>query len=153
MQKQEQIASEEAEKRLKAALTAKREPVSASRVASPSLNHTTAPDTAADSKPRIEETSTQEDTVMEVEQNNPMASPPTPEASFSSPSSSLHTRLYHNRARGFLSLLPCMTMLRKLRQETPPTSLGEHRNQKVEELYPDLAQIGILCHFLATFYI
>lgn len=40
MQEKERIASEEAEKRLKAALTAKREPNNASGVASPSLGET-----------------------------------------------------------------------------------------------------------------
>ena len=41
MQEQERVANEEAEKRLKAALTAKREPAAASQVASPSMGHST----------------------------------------------------------------------------------------------------------------
>ena len=42
MQEKERLASEEAEKRLKAALTAKREPNNASRVASPSIGEASA---------------------------------------------------------------------------------------------------------------
>lgn len=42
MQEKERLASEEAEKRLKAALTAKREPNNASRVASPSIGEVSA---------------------------------------------------------------------------------------------------------------
>jgi THO complex subunit 2 len=42
MQERERVANEEAEKRLKAALTAKREPAIASRVASPAVGITNA---------------------------------------------------------------------------------------------------------------
>ncbi|KAF9468910.1 transcription factor/nuclear export subunit protein 2-domain-containing protein [Collybia nuda] len=64
MQEQERIANEEAEKQLKAALTAKREAaVTASRVASPALNPI--PLDVVESKPVVEEK--QEDIVMEVE--------------------------------------------------------------------------------------
>jgi THO complex subunit 2 len=51
MQEQERIANEEAEKRLKAALTAKREPgVTASRVASPVVGNPATPE-STDPKP------------------------------------------------------------------------------------------------------
>ena len=51
MQEQERIANEEAEKRLKAALTAKREPgVTASRVASPAMGNPATPE-STDPKP------------------------------------------------------------------------------------------------------
>jgi THO complex subunit 2 len=43
MQKKERVASEEAEKRLKAALTAKREPSGPSRVSSPAVAEPTTP--------------------------------------------------------------------------------------------------------------
>jgi hypothetical protein len=68
MQEQERIANEEAEKRLKAALTAKREPT-ASRVASPSLGNSGVAEAIVDMKPRAEEAPTQEDVAMEVEQS------------------------------------------------------------------------------------
>ncbi|KAF5387899.1 hypothetical protein D9615_000104 [Tricholomella constricta] len=74
MQEQERVANEEAEKRLKAALTAKREPTT-SRIASPKRGNSAAPDTAVDAKPRVEEPPTQEDVMMEVEQS--MCVPPT----------------------------------------------------------------------------
>ena len=51
MQEQERIANEEAEKRLKAALTAKREPgATASRVASPAMGNPPTPE-SSDPKP------------------------------------------------------------------------------------------------------
>ena len=51
MQEQERIANEEAEKRLKAALTAKREPgATASRVASPAVGNPATPE-SSDPKP------------------------------------------------------------------------------------------------------
>lgn len=68
MQEQERIANEEAEKQLKAALTAKREAAAtASRVASPSLGNSTLPDVPSESKTSAEETRVQEDASMEVE--------------------------------------------------------------------------------------
>ncbi|GLB33487.1 putative THO complex subunit 2 N-terminus [Lyophyllum shimeji] len=81
MQEQERIANEEAEKRLKAALTAKREPI-VSRVASPSFGTPSAPEVAVETKPRIEEQPSQEDVAMEVEQSvsiPPAESPWVPE--------------------------------------------------------------------------
>ncbi|KAF9569407.1 hypothetical protein CPC08DRAFT_182366 [Agrocybe pediades] len=53
MQEQERIANEEAEKRLKAALTAKREPNAASRTASPAVS--SVPPQAGDAKPSVTE--------------------------------------------------------------------------------------------------
>lgn len=58
MQEKERVASEEAEKRLKAALTAKREPnASVSRIASPNPGAENAPngDSATESKPVVSE--------------------------------------------------------------------------------------------------
>lgn len=80
MAEQERIAGEEAEKRLKAALTAKREPTSASRIASPRLGTPSLPETVVDSNPPVEDMFAQEDVSMEVEANA-VASPPTPEVS------------------------------------------------------------------------
>lgn len=79
MAEQERIAGEEAEKRLKAALTAKREPTSASRIASPRLGTPSLPETVVDSNPPVEDMFAQEDVSMEVEANA-VASPPTPES-------------------------------------------------------------------------
>lgn len=67
MAEQERIAGEEAEKRLKAALTAKREPASASRIASPHLGTPIPLESTADFNPAVEEASAQEDVSMEVE--------------------------------------------------------------------------------------
>jgi THO complex subunit 2 len=80
MAEQERIAGEEAEKRLKAALTAKREPASASRIASPRLGTPTPLEAAAESNPPVEDTSAREDVSMEVEANA-VPSPPTSEVS------------------------------------------------------------------------
>ena len=80
MAEQERIAGEEAEKRLKAALTAKREPASASRIASPRPDTPISLEAAADTNPPVEDISAQEDDSMEVEANA-VPSPPTPEVS------------------------------------------------------------------------
>ena len=79
MAEQERIAGEEAEKRLKAALTAKQEPASASRIASPRLDTPIPLEAAsADANPPAEDT--REYISMEVE-TNLVPSPPTPEVS------------------------------------------------------------------------
>ncbi|KAH9938580.1 transcription factor/nuclear export subunit protein 2-domain-containing protein [Fomitopsis serialis] len=58
MQEKERLASEEAERRLKAALTAKREPIAASRVASPSIGENpVAGDATQDAKAHVTEPS------------------------------------------------------------------------------------------------
>jgi THO complex subunit 2 len=80
MAEQERIAGEEAEKRLKAALTAKREPTSTSRIASPRLGTPTPLEVVAHSNPAVEDTSVQEDVSMEVEANA-VPSPAVPEVS------------------------------------------------------------------------
>lgn len=80
MAEQERIAGEEAEKRLKAALTAKREPASASRIASPRLGTPIPLEAAADPNPPVEDTSAQEDVSMEVEATT-VPSPPISEVS------------------------------------------------------------------------
>jgi len=67
MAEQERIAGEEAEKRLKAALTAKREPATASRIASPRLGTPALFDATSDAKFPVEEISAQEDASMEVD--------------------------------------------------------------------------------------
>jgi len=59
MQEQERLAGEEAEKRLKAALTAKREPGTiASRVASPAGGNISTPETSDPKPPATEESET-----------------------------------------------------------------------------------------------
>jgi THO complex subunit 2 len=69
LQEQERVANEEEEKRLKAALKAKREPSAAtSRVSSPSIGATGATkDTIIEQKPSGPETSSTEDVNMEAE--------------------------------------------------------------------------------------
>lgn len=76
MQEQERVANEEAEKRLKAALTAKREPsVAIPGTASPTIGTTAGP--LPESKPLAPETSISDDVSMEAE---PANSIPAPEA-------------------------------------------------------------------------
>jgi THO complex subunit 2 len=59
MQEQERLAGEEAEKRLKAALTAKREPgTTASRVASPAGGNVSTPESSDPKPPATEESET-----------------------------------------------------------------------------------------------
>lgn len=70
MQEQERKASEEAEKRLKAALTAKREPVTF-RVASPSLGTSSVYETPTEVKPPTEEQLPQEDVLPDAESATP----------------------------------------------------------------------------------
>ncbi len=67
MQEKERVASEEAEKRLKAALTAKREPnVSVSRIASPNPGTENAPNGDAATEPKsVVSESSSADVVME----------------------------------------------------------------------------------------
>lgn len=82
MQEQERIANEEAEKRLKAALTAKREPTStASRVASPGVGNVTGSDIPVDSKLLAPETAVvlKEDSSMDIEATSVATTPPVPE--------------------------------------------------------------------------
>jgi THO complex subunit 2 len=89
MQQQERLANEEAEKRLKAALTAKREPPVASRVASPSIgNSTTANDPPANSTSDVAaeatpttENNTPEDITVDADTNSAVVSPPSAEVS------------------------------------------------------------------------
>jgi len=96
MQEQERFANEEAEKRLKAALTAKREPAIASRMASPSVgvSNTVEPlanpnhDTSPDAPPSVQETGMQEDVAMETEANPTAVLPPSTEVRSYSPSKS-----------------------------------------------------------------
>ena len=77
LQEKERIASEEAEKRLKAALTAKREPnVTASRVASPNpaAENASTVETTSDAKPTVS-ASQSGDVVMESAEEKPPAPP------------------------------------------------------------------------------
>jgi THO complex subunit 2 len=69
LQEQERVANEEEEKRLKAALKAKREPGAAtSRVSSPSIGATsTTKDAPVDQKPSVPEASSAEDVSMEID--------------------------------------------------------------------------------------
>ncbi|KAF7353062.1 THO complex subunit 2 [Mycena venus] len=64
MPEQERIANEEAEKRLKAALTAKKPLIAASRTASPGIGASDAP---MDSKPATQDATPKEDVIMEAE--------------------------------------------------------------------------------------
>lgn len=70
MQEQERKASEEAEKRLKAALTAKREPVTF-RVVSPSLGISSVSEISSEIKPPTEEQLSPEDISMDAESATP----------------------------------------------------------------------------------
>jgi THO complex subunit 2 len=70
MQEQERVANEEAEKRLKAALTAKREPVSTSSRTAPSGGATqSVAETAGEAKPVATEGGAVEDVSMELDQS------------------------------------------------------------------------------------
>jgi THO complex subunit 2 len=89
MQQQERLANEEAEKRLKAALTAKREPPVASRVASPSIGNSTSvneppanptSDVAAEATPTTENNAP-EDITVDTDTNSAVVSPPSAEVS------------------------------------------------------------------------
>jgi THO complex subunit 2 len=87
MQERERVANEEAEKRLKAALTAKREPVIASRVASPAVGVMNAPaelPTNTNPDMSMDATSTQEnnapdDATMDTETSTASVSLPSAE--------------------------------------------------------------------------
>jgi THO complex subunit 2 len=74
MPEQERLANEEAEKRLKAALTAKKPLTGSSRVASPAIGG--GADTPTDSKAVVQDTTPKEDVPMETE---PPVPTPTPE--------------------------------------------------------------------------
>ncbi|THV05422.1 hypothetical protein K435DRAFT_647314 [Dendrothele bispora CBS 962.96] len=77
-QEKERLASEETEKRLKAALAAKREPsASQSRVASPAIGSSGNTDTTAEAKPSVADnaTATTEDIVMEAADSVAVATP------------------------------------------------------------------------------
>ena len=82
-EEQERLASEEAEKRLKAALAAKRDPSIAaqSRIASPVVGDTGSSDTpaAADSKPSTQEVKPSEDVAMENGDSQASVVSPAPE--------------------------------------------------------------------------
>ncbi|KAJ7667690.1 transcription factor/nuclear export subunit protein 2-domain-containing protein [Mycena polygramma] len=79
MPEQERLANEEAEKRLKAALTAKKPLASTSRVASPAIGVAVA-DSIADSKSAVQDTASKEDVSMETEATAPASAPLTPES-------------------------------------------------------------------------
>jgi len=87
-EEQERVANEEAEKRLKAALAAKRDPSIAaqSRIASPVVGDTGSSDTpaATDSKPSTQEVKPSEDVVMENGDSQASAVSPAPEVRIAS---------------------------------------------------------------------
>ena len=87
-EEQERVANEEAEKRLKAALAAKRDPSIAaqSRIASPVVGDTCSSDTpaATDSKPTTQEVKPSEDVVMENGDSQASAVSPAPEVRIAS---------------------------------------------------------------------
>jgi THO complex subunit 2 len=83
-EEQERVASEEAEKRLKATLAAKRDPsITQSRIASPVVGEgnssSEAPATTADSKPNTQEVKSSEDVVMDNGDSQASAVSPVPE--------------------------------------------------------------------------
>ncbi|KAJ7755620.1 transcription factor/nuclear export subunit protein 2-domain-containing protein [Mycena maculata] len=78
MQEQERIANEEAEKRLRAALTAKKPLISASRVASPGIGAAVT-DSPTDPAAQTQDPASKEDTAMETESISPASVPPAPE--------------------------------------------------------------------------
>lgn len=83
-EEQERVASEEAEKRLKAALAAKRDPsIANSRIASPVVGDANSSETppVADSKPSTQEVRPSEDVVMENGDSQALAVSPAPEVS------------------------------------------------------------------------
>ena len=81
MQEQDRLAAEEAEKRLKAALTAKREPsINPSRIASPSV---VTPENATESKPTVQDAGEVADVPMETDTQVPNESPSPPEVNIS----------------------------------------------------------------------
>jgi hypothetical protein len=120
MQEQERIANEEAEKRLKAALTAKREPgVTASRVASPAVGNPATPE-SSDPKPLSAD---EVESSMDVD--SAVIPPPPPHDvrfiiySFVLPS------WISSRVSGFLSLRHCSRTFGKLRPAMRMMSLGK----------------------------
>lgn len=83
MQEEERVANEEAEKRLKAALTAKREPGTAtSRLASPKIGSSQlSADASTDQKPSLQDTSAADDVTMEADAASLVLSLPSAEVS------------------------------------------------------------------------
>lgn len=128
MQEQERIANEQAEKRLKAALTAKREPAtSVSRVASPSIGNGGTPDPVTDYKPSVEEMSAADDISMDAEAST-APTPPAPEVSLLTYRSCglWFTKVcIYLRALGYLSSQPCLTTSRKSHLGMHMRLLGE----------------------------
>jgi THO complex subunit 2 len=81
-EEQERVANEEAEKRLKAALAAKRDPsIANSRIASPAVGDTgsSEPPTTVESKPSAQEVKQSEDVVMENGDSQALTVSPAPE--------------------------------------------------------------------------
>lgn len=107
------MASEEAEKRLKAALTAKREPSALSRLPSPSIGSATAPaaEAALDSKPS--EPISSEDVAMEETTSPTVTAAPLPEVCIMMIFLAKYPDRLH-RAPGYLSWLRSSTMSNKL---------------------------------------
>lgn len=81
MQEKERVASEEAEKRLKAALTAKREPnINGSRVASPGAGDTmTSGEPTTDVRAALTETQTTDASMEALPEGQNTGNSPTPE--------------------------------------------------------------------------
>jgi hypothetical protein len=120
MEEQERAVSEETEKRLKAALSAKREPApTASRLASPAVAGTGS-DQSSDQKMEGDERSSvgevppSEDVTMEVSEST---SAPVADVSTSLPCRNISDTV--RRRFGCPNYLPCLTMFGRLLQETP----------------------------------
>jgi hypothetical protein len=132
MQEQERAANEEVEKRLKAALTAKREPMT-SRVASPGVGTGAGvdsgtihiPDASTDNA-SLAQDHTSEDTAMEIDANPSAVSPLSTEvrshSSMKSKSDAV-TGLYH-RNRGYLNFSSCLMTSRRSHRAMLLTLLG-----------------------------
>ena len=134
MQEQERTANEEAEKRLKAALTAKRDPV-ASRVASPSVgpsggvtesgaSHIS--DAANDNPPLVQDHHANEGSAMEIDATPTAVSPLSAEVRLhpSMKSKSEDVTGLHRRNRGYLSFLSYLIKSRRSHRAMPTILLG-----------------------------
>lgn len=145
LQEQERMANEEEEKRLKAALKAKREPSTAtSRVSSPSIGATgSTKDISIEQKPSVPEGSLTEDMSMDTD---------SPAVSFYCVFRSFGQILKAYRAHGFRSCPRSLTTSKRSRLAMLTMSSGE-LSVILRALNTDTQQSGILRDVLATIYI
>ena len=114
MQEKERLASEEAEKRLKAALTAKREPNNASRVASPSIGDVPATGEGSQEAKTSGTEPNNGDMNVDISAENSSATIAQPEVCTTS-LRLLSSLQLHFRALGCQNCMRCLTTLRKSR--------------------------------------